>query len=64
MEKYIIIKKIKGLNGTTLPVILVNSISEILEFDSLEEAESLRSVLQANTDSGHVYEIRKIANHH
>lgn len=60
MGKFVIIKKIKNLNGTELPVILVNSISEILEFDSLEEAEKLRNVLQANTDSGHTYEIRKI----
>ena len=60
MEKYLIIKKIQGPNGTTLPVILVNSISEILEFDSFEDAEKLRSVLQANTDSGHIYEVRKI----
>lgn len=60
MERYVIIKKIQGPNGTSLPVILVNSISEILEFDNLDEAEKLRSVLQANTDSGHTYEIRKI----
>ena len=60
MEKYFIIKTIQGPNGTTLPVILVNSISEILEFDSFEDAEKLRSVLQANTDSGHIYEVRKI----
>ena len=60
MEKYFIIKKIQGPNGTTLPVIRVNSISEILEFDSFEDAEKLRSVLQANTDSGHIYEVRKI----
>jgi len=60
MEKYLIIKKIQGPNGTTLPVILVNNISEILEFDSFEDAEKLRSVLQANTDSGHIYEVRKI----
>ncbi len=60
MGKFVIIKKIKNLNGTELPVILVNSISEILEFDSLEEAEKLRNVLQANTDSGHTYEVRKI----
>lgn len=60
MGKYVIIKKIQGQNGTSLPVILVNSISEILEFETLEEAENLKSVLQTNTDSGHIYEIRKI----
>lgn len=60
MEKYVIIKRVKSINGHELPVILVNSISEILEFDSLEEAEKLRSVLQTNTDSGHIYEVRKI----
>lgn len=60
MEKYVIIKRVKSINGHELPVILVNSISEILEFDSLEDAEKLRNVLQSNTDSGHIYEIRKI----
>ncbi len=60
MEKYVIIKKIRSINGNELPVILVNSISEILEFDSLEEAEKLRNLLQTNSDSGHTYEVRKI----
>lgn len=60
MGKYVIVKKMKGLNGAELPVILVNSISEILEFDTIDEAENLRTLLQANSDSGHKYEIRKI----
>ena len=54
--------KIKGVvteNGT-LPVLILDGHSEILEFDDLEKAEETRQMLQENSDSGHTYTIRTI----
>jgi hypothetical protein len=43
-----------------LPVILLNSNSEVWEFDTIEEAEEMKDIFQTNSDSGHVYEVKKI----
>lgn len=43
-----------------LPVILLNSESEVLEFNTKEEAEEMRSRFEVNSDSGHEYRIKKI----
>lgn len=59
METYIIVKNIKTDKGT-LPVVILNGQSEILEFDNLEKAEETRKMLQENSDSGHSYTIRTI----
>jgi hypothetical protein len=60
MEKYIIIKNITNHNGVVIPVILIDSQNEVLEFESLNEAEELRTLLQKNSDSGHEYIVKKI----
>ena len=58
---YVIIKHIKmNDNKKRVPVIILNSESEILEFDSLESAEKMREIFELNSDSGHVYEVKKI----
>jgi len=58
---YVIIKHIKmNDNKKRVPVIILNSESEILEFDSLEEAKKIREIFELNSDSGHVYEVKKI----
>lgn len=57
---YVIIKHVKTDNRKRLPVILLNSESEIWEFDSIEEAEKMREIFELNSDSGHKYEVRKI----
>jgi hypothetical protein len=57
---YVIIKHVKTYNKKRLPVILLNSESEIWEFDTVEEAENMRGVFELNSDSGHKYEVRKI----
>ena len=60
---YIIIKHVKALNHSVskrLPVILLNGQSEVWEFDTLEEAEKMKEIFQTNSDSGHIYEVKKI----
>ena len=59
METYIIVKNITT-ETSTLPVLILDGHSEILEFDNLEKAEETRQMLQENSDSGYVYTIRTI----
>lgn len=58
---YVIIKHIKMQdNKTRVPVILLDSQGEILEFDSQKSAEEMRDIFELNSDSGHKYEVKKI----
>jgi hypothetical protein len=58
---YVIIKHINTGNGKTkLPVILLNTETEIWEFDTYEDAEKMKEIFQANSDSNHKYEVKKI----
>lgn len=57
---YIIIKYVKNNNDVELPVILLNSHSEILEIETLEEATKMKELFETNSDSGHRYEVKKI----
>lgn len=58
---YVIVKHIKmNDNKKRVPVIILNSDSEILEFETLESAERMREIFELNSDSGHVYEVKKI----
>ncbi len=58
---YVIVKHIKmNDNKKRVPVIILNSDSEILEFETLESAEKMREIFELNSDSGHVYEVKKI----
>jgi hypothetical protein len=58
---YVIVKHIKmNDNKKRVPVILLNSDSEIWEFDKKEKAEEMRDIFQNNSDSGHEYEVKII----
>jgi hypothetical protein len=57
---YVIIKHIKTENKKRVPVILLDSQGEILEFDTLDNAEKMRDIFELNSDSGHTYEVKKI----
>ena len=59
---YVIVKYIPNENGIEMPVLIVDTHSEILEFDSPEEAEKVKDIFQANTDSGYRYVIKKVGN--
>jgi hypothetical protein len=56
---YCIVKYIK-VDKKELPVIILNSQDEILEFDNEEKAEDFKSILQLNSDSGYKYVVKKI----
>lgn len=57
---YIIIKHVKKSDGIRLPVIVLGNENEILEFTSEEKANSMCEIFNTNTDSGHVYVVKKI----
>ncbi len=57
---YVIIKEMTNPSGIKINVILINSQSEIWEFDTHEEAEEMRKVFEANSDSGYKYSVKKI----
>jgi hypothetical protein len=57
---YIIIKNIEQPNGKVLPVVILDSNSEVWEFDTQFEAEKIREIFEKNSDSGHKYEVKKI----
>jgi hypothetical protein len=62
---YIIIKLVKNLvRSTELPVIILDGEGEVLEFDTIEEAEDMRARFEINSDSGHKYRIKKIGENH
>jgi hypothetical protein len=56
---YCIIKYIK-LDKKELPVIILNSQDEVLEFDTEDNAEDFKNILQMNSDSGYRYVVKKI----
>lgn len=57
---YVIIKHVKGETGKRLPVIILNSDTEIWEFETHDEAEKMKEIFEQNSDSGHKYEVKKI----
>jgi hypothetical protein len=62
---YCIIKNIKIKNESSdipkiLPVILLDSQDEVLEFENFDEAEKFRVLLQKNSDSNHTYLVKEI----
>ena len=61
---YIIIKEVKNVHGKVLPVVLLDSHSEILEFEENEKADEMAGVLNQNTDSGHTYRVKKVGTLH
>lgn len=57
---YVIIKHVKTQNGRFLPVIMLDSHGEVLEFENKDDAEQMANILNTNTDSGHKYEVKKV----
>ena len=58
---YVIIKHVKmSDNKKRVPVIILNSESEIWEFEKRDKAEEMKEIFQNNSDSGHEYEVKKI----
>lgn len=57
---YVIVKYIPNENGIEMPVLIVDTHSEVLEFDTPEEAEKVKDIFQANTDSGYRYVVKRV----
>jgi hypothetical protein len=58
---YVIIKNVKNKKtGKSLPVILLNTDIEVWEFETENEAETMKDIFQTNSDSGHKYHVKKI----
>jgi hypothetical protein len=62
-NSYVIIKNYKTPAGTTVPVIMLDSQGEVLEFSSETEAETMRQMFQKNSDSGYKFSLREIKGH-
>jgi len=56
---YLIIKYIKE-DKSTLPVVILDTQGEVLEFDNIEDATKMKELFETNSDSGHKYEVKKI----
>jgi len=57
---WVIIKYIKNKKGSVLPVIILDSHGEVLEFESQTEAIKMKEIFELNSDSGYKYDIKKI----
>jgi len=57
---FVIVKFIKNNRGVEMPVIIIDTHNEVLEFESFEEAEKMRDIMEKNSDSGHRYVVKKI----
>jgi glutaredoxin len=58
---YIIVKMIKQMTtNVELPVVLLDGQDDVMEFETQEEAEKMRSLFEKNSDSGHKYIIKQI----
>ncbi len=61
---YVIVKMVKANDiSSHLPVILLDSTSEVMEFETEQAAEEMRLRFQVNSDSGYSYQIKKIGSH-
>jgi hypothetical protein len=57
---WVIVKMIPNFDGIKLPVIILNSESEILEFETEDEATSMKTIFETNSDSGYEYVVKKL----
>ena len=57
---FVIVKYVKTHNSRILPVIMLDSQGEVLEFDNKDKAQEMVNIFNANTDSGHKYEVKGV----
>ena len=57
---YVIVKHVKTQVNRKLPVIMLDTQGEVWEFDNKDRAQEMANILNANTDSGHKYEVKKV----
>jgi hypothetical protein len=57
---YCIIKLIKGINGVELPVVMLDNMGEVWEFENADDAIRMSEILTKNSDSGYRYFVKKV----
>ena len=57
---YCIVKMVPNIHNVELPVIILDIHEEVLEFETLGEAEKFANILEKNSDSGYKYLIKKV----
>lgn len=57
---YIIIKHVKIHTDRILPVIMLDTQGEVWEFENEDKVQEMVNIFNANTDSGHKYEVKKL----
>ena len=57
---YVIVKHVKTQVNRKLPVIMLDTQGEVWEFDNKDKAQEMVNILNANTDSDHKYEVKKV----
>ena len=57
---FVIVKYVKTHNSRILPVIMLDSQGEVWEFDNKDKAQEMVNIFNANTDSGHKYEVKGV----
>lgn len=61
-SSFVIIKNVQTVHNTTVPVIILDGLGEVMEFQTKEEADKIKEIMQGNSDSGHLYIVREIKN--
>lgn len=57
---YVIVKQVEIQAGTRVPVILLDSNDEILEFDSQDEANRMKNLFEKNSTHGSTYVVKEL----
>ena len=57
---YVIVKYIKNEFGNEMPVLIVDTHSEVLEFNTPEEAEEVKNLFQSNANRGYRYIVKEV----
>jgi len=46
--------------GKPIHSVIIDNLSEVMEFNTPEEAEKYRTIFEKNSDSGHEYYLKKL----
>jgi len=57
---FVIVKFVKNHKDVEMPVIILDTNDEILEFNTYEEAEKTKELFEKNSDSGHRYIVKEL----
>jgi hypothetical protein len=58
-KSFAVIKEIPGPNGI-IETVIVDAHSEVLEFDSFDEADNIAKIMEVNSNHGYKYKVRTV----